>query len=172
MNKHWPRWIVSSVAQHFAARDDIVLISNENDITRTLADGNLPLFVEGQNRRSREIERLLELRIDGPSFVQQTKDKWQGIVIVNALIQIGQPTSDLWTLQRAQGIVATAFTDILIYKYGPDTVDTGDLLGCLKLIQNDLKGDLIEINNFGPMTNDAELQQSAIEGKYKIDLES
>jgi hypothetical protein len=168
MNTNWPRWIAISIAKHFADQSELTLISVENDITQALNAGKLPLFIEGQYRKQRDMKRLCELRWDGPEFIETAKNQWLGRVTINAHIQVAVEAGDLWTQQRAQGIAGVAFTDIEIFKYGDGVDDDESSLGCLRLIQDPNRGQAIRIMNFG--TTDADIQQSAIEADFEIDL--
>lgn len=152
ISEHWPRWVFASIADHF----DSAL------------SAELPLFIEGQSHSTTEDTDRAELRVDGPRITHIGKaDGYEIYVEVNILIQHVMGDTDWQNLQKYQGLVAAAFTNIQIYRYGDPLVAENDesLAGCMKLIEP------LDINNFGQVAPDSNLQQGTVEGRYKMTLE-
>ena len=152
MNSNWPRWIFASVTNHFSAT-------------------GYKTFVEGEPRDTWEEKDFIEVRMDGPYFLQFDSSTWEAIIEVYILIQSAMDFSNLHKIHSMCGIVASAFTSsIQVFKYGIETYDDQSLIGCLQLIQDKRDRQLLTISHFGQLAPDKLLQQAAVEGHFKITL--
>jgi hypothetical protein len=154
MNENWPRWIFASVSKHFS-----------------LNVGDLPIFYEGHKRSAEFLESdLIEFRMDGPYFLLVSRGLWTATIEVNILLQTSIDDNDFHKIHRNVGIVAKAFTDIIIYRYGEGIDDDDSYLSCLGLMQSDRKRELLSINHFGQIDPSKQLMQATVEGHYKAEL--
>jgi hypothetical protein len=152
MNSNWPRWIFASITDHFVQGQ------------------SLPVFVEGQPRETWDDGELIEVRINGPHFIQSSASEWKAQVDLNVLVQCPFNVSDLHRVHRIVGDVASLFGQIQIYKFGPGTGDDQNLIGCLTLIPNPITGRLITINHYGQAENEKMLLQAEIESSFEVTL--
>lgn len=154
MNENWPRWIFASVSKHFS--------------TNT---GDLEIFYEGHKRSAEYTESdLIEFRMDGPYFLLLSKGLWSAKIEINILVQAAIDDSDFHKIHRYVGIVAKAYTPIVVYKYGNSVDDDDTQLGCLDLIQNARNRELLVISHFGQIDPAKQLLQATVEGHYKVEL--
>lgn len=153
MNSNWPRWIFASIAQHFS--------------TAT----SYKTFVEGEPRTTWEEKDFIEIRMDGPYFIQLDSVTWEAMFEVNVLIQSVMTFSDLYKIHTMAGAVAYAFTtNPQIFKYGTGVGDDQSLLACTELLQDKRDRQLLVISHFGQVAPDKLLQQASVEGHYKLTL--
>lgn len=151
IDKNWTRWIFASVVKHFTDRRQ-----------------GLTLFVEGQRRDTPQATTLVELRFDGPHYVEMTRDHWHIQVEINVLIQTAMDNASYHTHFANCGIVQVAFTDIMVYRYGNGPDDDDTLLGCLRLLQDLRDRDRVETNQLGQIDKDIPLIHATLEGHYKM----
>lgn len=151
MNDNWPRWIFASVSKHF----ETVLSS-------------FKMFIEGEERDQWEESDFIELRIDGPYF-REIQSGWKAKIEINILLQVVM-TNDVHLIYRNAGLIASAFTPIVVYKYGNGVDDDDSQIGCLKLVQNIRANELLVISHFGKIKPDLPLLQASVEGHFEIDL--
>ncbi len=155
MNKNWPRWIFASVTNHF--------------------DSNLEtydIFYEGQKRSAENFQTdLVEVRMDGPRFLQLGVTEWHADIEINLLVQAAINDEDFHKIHRMVGIVATGFhPGIQVFKYGSGVDDDDSLLGCLDLVQDRRSREFLTISHFGQIDPDKLLMQATVEGHYKTQL--
>lgn len=153
VDPNWARWIFASVSKHFDDRR-----------------GNLPLYIEGQHRETRDLKNYLELRMDGPNWAEVSKGCWIGDVEINILISTAFDDNDYHRSHQFGGNIQAAFTNINAYKFGDGIEDTQEFLGCLRLKQDISGRDFIEFNYFGRRAIDDPIVQATVEGHYKIEL--
>jgi hypothetical protein len=155
VNKEWPRWIFASICKHFDARKQ-----------------GISMYVEGQLRLVDDLQEFFELRIDGPNLTEVSHKYWKLYLEVNVLIQSIKDDADFHRDQRLCGIIASAFTDIPLFKYGGSSVDDGtESLGCLTLLQDARSKEKITISHFGQIEPNTNLIQSTVEGHYEMFLD-
>jgi hypothetical protein len=152
MDSNWPRWIFASISKHF-----------ETNLS------SLKMFIEGEDRDTWENKDFIELRIDGPYYHQISKNLWRAKVEVNILLQV-VITDDLHLIHRRVGEVSTAFTPIIIYKYGDGVGDDDSQIGCFQLIQNVRANELLIISHFGRIKPELPLLQASVEGHFEVDF--
>lgn len=152
-DKNWDRWIFASISKEF------------NDNRQTI-----PLFVEGQHRDdTQDKATLFELRIDGPNYTEVSKDCWRIDIEVNILVQAAMDNEDFHTIRKLCGIASAMFINNLpIFKFGDGVDDDDSLLSCMKLLQ-DVKGrERIQTSHFGQIDPSVKVQQSTVEGHYRM----
>lgn len=151
MNPNWPRWIFASLSKHFYDRR-----------------GGYAFYIEGQERDVPAPPQLIELRVDGPYATELTMNHWRLYTEVSVLVQCTKDMADYHLIHRITGLVAAAFTDLPVYKYGDGDDDDQTQFGCMQLIQDIGRRERIQINNFGQISQDVPLLQSSIEGHYEL----
>jgi hypothetical protein len=150
MNSNWPRWIYASITDHFAQGQ------------------SLPVFVEGQPRETWEDGELIEVRINGPHFIQGSASEWKAEVELNVLVQCPFNVSDLHRIHRLVGSIASLFGQIQIFKFGSGVLDDQSLLGCLVIKPNPITGRLITTNHYGQAENEKSLLQAEVEASFEV----
>ncbi len=148
----WMRWIYTSINTHF-----------QNN------KGTLPMYFEGDERTLQDEAEFYELRIDGPSILQTQKGFYFLDIEVNVLVQAHMDDKKLYNLQTAVGPIIKAFENtICIYRYGDGNFDDDSLLGVMHLRRQ--LDETIAVNNFGIIKEDSRLQQTTIEGHYRMEI--
>jgi len=167
MNKHWPRWIFSSICDHFSTQSDIELYQDHSR-----GDAKYPLLIEGQNFDTNRVKHFLELRVDGPVIAEISKDWFHIGLEINILVQSTMTDTDFHNIHEMVGVVAASFTAINLYKYGNGDDDDDSYFGCLKLLQmpKATRGDNLQIRHFGQIDPRLKIQQASVEGHYKAHL--
>ena len=155
MNSNWPRWIFASVTDHFSST-------------------GYKTFVEGEPRETWEEKDFIEVRMDGPYFIQLDSSSWEAMIEVNVLVQSSMDFTNLHKIHTMCGVVASAFAgnSIQVFKYGVNVGDDQTLLGCLQLLQDKRDRQLLVISHFGQLAPDKLLQQASVEGHFKITLDT
>ncbi len=149
-NKHWPRWILSSLSVWFNAHKD-----------------GLEMYVEGDDPNTAALSDYIEFRTNGPTMEEFSKGFWRFDVIVNILVVSKRNDSSTHTLPTNIGKVGAAFTtNIPIYKFGSGVDDDREeLLGCMTLL------DSIEITQLGQVAPDIKELQALVQGHYRMFIE-
>ncbi len=146
------RWITASINKHFAAHR-----------------GNLPMYLEGDERTLQDEAGFFELRVDGPRILEYQKGFFFVNVEINVLIQRHSDTTRLYEIQDAMGVMLKAFTNaICINRLGDGLFDDQSLVGALKLLTS--IDEPIDVNYFGIIKEDTRLQQATIEGHYRMEI--
>ena len=153
MNINWSRWTFASICKHF------------NDHKQSLV-----MFIENQLRNTRTLKDFIELRIDGPRFVEMSKDYWEVFVEVNVLIQSTLDDKDYHRIERDIGIVVAAFTGIYVYRLGDGPEDNQSLLGCLHLVQEKSNREYLQVYRLGQIDKTNQIVQAVVEGHYRMEL--
>lgn len=144
-----PRWIFASVTNHFNTQCSAY-----------------PVYIEGFTRRTNKEESHIEIRVDGPRIIKYPS-QYYFYGEVNLLISCLN-SENYHKIHEMAGIVAASFVDISVYKYGDGVYDTGQYVGCYKLIQKNRGHDRVEINHFGIIEPDQSIVQATVEGHYKM----
>lgn len=144
---NWPRWIWASTSKHFA------------DVFS--AEG-VPLFVEGDDRDTESFKDFAEFRLDGPRWVEVSRNYFRLDVPINVLLQSKMDDSNTHRIYRTIGTTLSAFIKINVFRFGDD--DT--FVGCLKLRE----GDPVRVNHFGQIDETVRILQATVEGHYRIHL--
>lgn len=155
-NPSWNKWIFASVLKHF----------------KTILEGHsISTFIEGTSNRDLTQSEYVEIRMDGPYTNERSRNDFVLRVEVNLLIQvIVDPQKNLYRNMEVSGRCVESMTTIPVFKLGNDIADTGDKIGCLELEMPQPR-DHVRVHNFGQVETDVKLQQSTVEGHYKIELE-
>jgi hypothetical protein len=152
IDENWTRWILASTSVYFDGAVD------------------LPMFLEGQERDTKDLKDFFEFRIDGPWYTERTKNDWRVYVEINLLVQSTMKVKDFHSHAKNLGKVAAAFQSIQIFRCGNGPLDDDSLLGCLQLIQNDRKRERVVTANFGQIEPHVKVQQGTIEGHFEMFL--
>lgn len=146
INPNWQRWIKASVVKNFENPD-------------------IPMTADGDDRNPVEKD-FIEVRMDGPRFYSDGRDKYRIWLAINVVVQ-SVMGKDTYNHERNIGHAQVLFKDnIPVYKYGDDN----ELLGCLRLIDNGINGEFLRTNNLGQIEKTYRLQQATIEGHYRMEL--
>jgi len=146
---NWSRWLQASICKHF---DDNV---------------DLPMFVEGDPRATKDEVDFFEVRIDGPDIRLLNPNYWRLDVSINILIQSTINNADTHKIHKQIGLVMDEFDhSINVYRYGVASEGNDDsLLGCLYMID-----DPLDVKHFGQLEPRLMLMQASIEGKYTMNI--
>jgi hypothetical protein len=154
INKNWARWIISSIQKYV----------NDNR-------QGISLFVEGTPRNTRTLKDFMELRIDGPSFTEISKNYWLAVLDINIFVQSTQDETNFHRIYTNIGTVSSILTDMLIYKYGSGVDDDDSLLGCLQLVQDAQGRKPIQVAFLGKIKPEVPIVQAIVEGNFKMNLD-
>jgi hypothetical protein len=154
INKHWPRWVFASISKHF---DD--------------HRQGLPMYIEGQHRDTRSLKDFIELRLDGPQFTEISKGYWRLYFEVNILAQSAMDEHNYHRIYTTVGIVAAAFSGIVMFKYGKGPDDDQKQFACAHLLMDTKKRQHLDIFHFGLIDKQLKLEQATVEGHYETFLE-
>lgn len=148
VNPDWQRWIWASVCKHF----------NDNK-------GSLNLFVEGQERHTREKSSWIELRMDGPQYHEMSIDYFRIYIEINVLIQACLPQRNFYSPDVETGQVVALFPGMIpIYK-----LPASDLLGCMQLMTS-YKKEGIQVFRLGQIEPRTQLIHNVVEAHYEMFL--
>ena len=154
-NLNWPRWIEASINVYFDA--------NKPDIK---------MIVEAQPRDTNDKQDLFEVRLDGPDSYEVSKDYWMLDVEINILVQSIIDNINIYRHGVIIGQIAAIFTtSIPVRKCGDQPGDDDSFVGCLIIKQDVGRRDAIEISRFGQIEQNLPLEQTTIEGHYRMTLE-
>lgn len=155
LNRHWPRWIKSSINVHFNA---------------VAAAGNLPIYIEGATRSTHDEVAFAELRLTGPRVTEQNKGYWCLEIDIDILIDQKMVKDDIYAYDRNIGTMLAGFTtDIAVFKLGNGADDDpSEQLGCLSLLPSATES--IIVTNFGAPNKDIKMLQATIEASYRMNL--
>lgn len=146
----WPRLIRRAIDKHVSA-----LISP------------VVLYIEGQPRKTNQVDAWVELRMDGPYCKETSHAYWLVQIDVNVLCCCNVD-KDIYHIDELVGKVASILNDSNI----PVIDDAALTLGCLTVDTTRKGGDGIKINHFGIIgTALPKLMQATVECKYWINLE-
>lgn len=151
INANWSRWVFASVSKHF-------------DDNR----GSLYLYIEGQYRHTRKDKDFIELRMDGPQFLEVSKDYWRIYGEVNIVVTSIMDDTSYHRIHQNVGAVAAMFTTIRLFKYGANNPpDDQSQWACWNLLQDPRKHHRIDIFHFGRVDVKSEVVQASVEGHYE-----
>lgn len=149
-----PRWILASVHIH---------IQNNK--------GNAYLWLEGQDRGVlKDHPDYLELRVNGPDMVQQTKTQFDFYVEVDILITSKPDGKDFHKMARLQGIALKALTPCIpVMKYGDGPEDDKTVqIGVLQRMENPKSPTTVA--SLGQVEATQEINQGAVAAAYMLCL--
>jgi hypothetical protein len=160
MNEHLARWTFISIIQYF----------------ETVATGlGLPLFVEGRDERTDDVQRAdrAELRIMGPDVSNPSSSFWTIECGINLLLvkQMDFVSADVYDIRRWAGSFQDAMLDpIPVYKRGIGVVDDDTLIDCLTVRNREPKA--VMVWDFGQMSKDDRVRQMEIDGLFDMEINS
>ena len=156
MNKNWARWIAASINSHF----DTNLVS--------AAPLTFKKYFETSHRDTERDGSIIEVRHDGGTWSESTKDKWKGVYEINLEVTHALDNNNYYTVWDLIGLCNEAMSkQIGLFNY--DAAGNGVQIGCM-YIQDD-KGQIIT-HYFGQIEPKVEIVQATVEGHFYIDLES
>lgn len=152
MKEHWPRWVFASISKHFSDQ---------------FQAAGVPLFVEGDDRDTAQLQDFAEFRMDGPRIRELSKGYFRLYVPVNILVHSSMNDQSTHRLHTTLGKALEAFSDsITVFKLGADPViDDGTSLVCM--VQMREKLDELRVNHFGQVDTTSRIQQASVEGHYE-----
>lgn len=149
------KWVRASTIKYFT---DIASVNS------------IPMFVESVDERSDSTMRTnhTELRLQGPFIKHPSKDSWKVALIVNILFsRFMEMTGDAYKINEWAGIFMSAMdTPINVYKYGEESEDTGDFIGCLRVKTG--RNDDVGFYDFGTALNDTRVHQAELDATFEM----
>jgi hypothetical protein len=157
MNVNLPRWVFSSMAEHF----------------RTVASGiSLPYYVEGvDEEEALDFQRDSSLfRLDGPiAFQGSSGVEWykveMQILMTDLVATTNDNAYDVYTWAGAfQGSMLN--DPLPIYRYGSGVEDDDTLIGCLEpdtSVKNNIR-----VASYGMVDKDWRVKQVSVNGKFVL----
>lgn len=156
---NWPRWIQSSVANHFFGYADA---------------HEYAFFTEELDERTTEFQETpsrIELRVNGPFTNEESKNFWQFEVDPFLLIfhQLGGPGTNRFTGTQMAGVMAQAAHEpIPITKRGNGVDDDQSLIGCLTLRKGETES--VKVFHFGEVDMTNRIIQLAVDVRLEMCL--
>jgi hypothetical protein len=152
LNKNWGRWCFAAASKHFEDQRQ-----------------GLPFIIEGGDYAKVPEKDRIEFRMDGPEAVELSRNWWRLDFEINIAISCTKDEANIHRIHEVAGIVAAAFVDIPVYKYGDgDDDDRTVFLGCLTLRQEfDQK---VNVVHLGQVEESTRVMQATVEGHYRIQL--
>ena len=146
---HWARW---SLIAFFDAANDV-------------KTDDYPVYLEGDIRTTALLRNFAEVRLDGPDFIEQTKNKYRLEVVFNLLVNSKVDPQDLYAIERVMGQFQRAFAKCIpVYKKGGGALDDESLLGEYHLFEG------VDQDKFGIIEKDTQLMQVSLEAHYRMSL--
>lgn len=145
------RWIYASASKFFSD---------------TVA-GRLPMYFEGQSRRTEDEKDYLEFRLDGPYLSELTQGYFKVEFEINVLVTSHSNGKDFHKLYRDCGVALQCFRPFSIFKLGSDSeVDDQTLVECAVIPRSTDAREAIRVSHFGKIDPVKPVLQSSIEGHY------
>ena len=143
-----PKWIISSIADHFDKRRD-----------------DLFMHVEGTKRKDPTTSSWFELRFNGPDRELIGKDRYRFTITINCAVISLLDEQDAYSIHSASGKVAKAFTSsIPIYKFGKEDTDDSSLVDCMNV-----RGKILT-NVYGQENPSDDNTLAEVQGDYEFEL--
>ncbi len=158
-DKNWPRWVQASVGKHFHT---------------AAATISIPALVEGIDERTTEFtnsQNRIEIRVNGPAIVEQSKGYWHFEVDVNILIfsHMGGAQPNAYDGTQITGVMAQASAALIpVYKYGNGVDDDQSLIGCLTLRRGPKES--VKVFHFGEINLEDRLRQFGVDVNLEMDI--
>lgn len=151
-NKNWDRWLRASTRKHF------------DNLKQTV-----PLYIEGTDRDTTDLQDFAEFRMDGPRIKELSKDYFRLEVTINILVTSIMDDTDIDKIDKTIGVMVAAFTPTInVLKYGDGPDDDDSFLDCLLLSIG--RNDILRVNHFGQVERTNRVLQATVEGKYTMTL--
>lgn len=163
-NPNWPRWVKSSIYQHFNA-----LTRTDTALTKLKTDGvigKVPMQFEGEeldrtNRTGLDKVSNIELKINGPKERALPNGEYRLDVDIHQVIQA--VINELYDYERIKGLAQAMHGDFLLYKLGDGAEDDGTSFACLQLLQDQP----LDIRDYGRINQDTRILHGTITGRYR-----
>lgn len=156
MNVNLPRWVFSSMSEHF----------------RTIAPAGVRYFVEGIDEEEAadfQGDSML-FRMDGPiAFQSSGGEEWYKVEIQVLLTDIIALTNDnAYEIYSWAGVVQGDMlnSSLPIYRYGSGVEDDDSLIGCLEpdtSVTNNIR-----VASYGMIDKDYRVKQVSVNGKFVL----
>ncbi len=143
--KHWARWILTSVYKHFSDR-----------VT------DIPIHIGPYQMES----EWSELRFGGPYIDRLDRTCFRIECNVDFLLTTFVDKNDIYKMQRLTGQFQAAFGPICVFRYGDGPLDDQTLFGTLKLSSR--YNNKVNVNNYGLVLADNNFQRSTIESDFEL----
>lgn len=156
INPNWSRWIFASFTRHFKTN---------------LPNGSPTLYIEGEDRRTENINDYFEFRINGPNIVE-LHGYYKFEVGINILI-VTKQNKNIHTIHNNAGLIASLFwRNISMLKLGADTlgVDDGSYLGCMCIYKRE--GKELDVSHIGQVNPDTLEMQAMVQALYTMRIEN
>lgn len=141
----WNKWVAASINNYFLANVS-----------------GMEMFIEGA--QPPKADQVYGVRINGPHFMECSREYWKVAVEVNILLQVKVTETTLYDMEDALGKITSVFDDIPIYKYGTEVESDGTLFFCLQLLQEESQP--IFIRRFGQVSPKVPELQATVSGRY------
>lgn len=156
MNVNLPRWIFSSMSEHF----------------RTIAPSGVRYFVEGVDEEEAldfQSDSML-FRMDGPIAHQSSGgEEWYRVEIQVLLTDlVGLTNDNAYDIYSWAGIVQGDMLNnsLPVYRYGSGPEDDQSLVGCLEpdtTVRNNIR-----VASYGMVDKDWRVKQVSVNGKFVL----
>lgn len=149
LNPNWDVWIQRSVAKHFSDR----LSSYQ-------------VFIEGQERSNSK--EWIEVRLEGPSYNQLSKDNFKIDVTVNILVLVTEQDDRLRPHIIAGDVASNYDRCLNMYKYGDPADNVLNDSSFLTSIYLQSRGGVgVQKIYFGKTDPETQIHQVMLEGHYQ-----
>ncbi len=145
------KWVFLSAAKHF-----------------TSSISGITTFVESTERLWKDDSSWIEIRIDGPYISEICKDVFKISSEINLLVATQIDPSNPVGHVINTGKAVNAFRDFIIYRYGDDSDDDGEMLGSFFLKPGKDLRDKVAVSNMGQINPDLKLLQTTVEGHFEM----
>lgn len=145
-----PRWIYASCSLFF----------------KNTINGRLPMYLEGQERRTQDESNFLEFRLDGPYVYEPQGGLYNIQFEINVLVASQVDGRDHHKLYKDCGVALQCFKAIPIYKLGDGPDDDQSLLECALLTKSTDQREAVRVSHFGKIDPAKQCLQSSVEGHY------
>lgn len=146
MNKKWTIWVYASIANHFSA------LATANEV---------PLFVEGQFRDTKDLSLFAEQNILGLAFYQEDANTYtMELNVAIILHETMKENPNMYTIPRLIGIFLEGFTSVPIKTYGETVIRQ---LTCLQV-----ESGAIKVTNLGQINPKDQHQVTLMTCEYRV----
>jgi hypothetical protein len=151
------RWIFASLSLNF---------------NQAAIDANIPMFIEGQDRETADLQQYYEFRMNGPRFIEVNKNFWHADVEIDILCIQKRTEKNNHLIYDLCGIMfAACIPSIPVYKFGNGPDDNSTVqVGCINLTKH--LDDRILVTHLGQLGPDLVELQSSIEAYYRLELDT
>lgn len=154
------RWVKASILRTIETEKLTTLGPNVDPI---------PLFVEGDDRKTNKEKQHFELRMDGPySKPHGSAGEYRHYIELNILISSTRNEGNAYQMDNLESLAAQILNrDWCIYRIGnvgKDPADDESLVGVMQL----MPAEQIKLSDFGMIDNSTEVYQGVSEAHYEM----